>query len=100
MRIVWPGQIASHPQSSLHQEARHSLCLSFLPSSVLAQTGASGAHEEGGSGGKDGQSLPIVLFVQASMDINLLLHKSVATRNLQESLQGKGMVRVEAGRER
>ena len=100
MCFVWPGQIASHPQSSVHKEERHSLCLSFMSSSVFAEAGAGGAHEEGGSGGKDGQSLPIVLFVQASMDIELLLHKSVATRNLQESLQGKGMVRVEAGRER
>ena len=99
MCFVWPRQIASHPQSSVHKEERHSLCLSFMSSSVFTEAGAGGAHEEGGSGGKNGQSLPIVLFVQASIDINSLWHKLVENRNLQESLQGEGMVRVEAWRE-
>ena len=61
---MWLGQIAPHSQSKMHKEERNPFRLPFLPSPILAKTRADGAHEEGGAGGEDGQSLPIVLVVQ------------------------------------
>ena len=68
---MWSGQVTSHTQSAMHEEARNSLCLPLLSRSILKKAGAGGAHEEGGAGGKNGQGLPIMLFVQASMNSNI-----------------------------
>ena len=71
MLHVWVGQVAAQPQGEVQETARHPLLLSLLSSSFLTQTGAGGAHEEGGAGRENGQSLSVVLTVQASVYIFL-----------------------------
>ena len=67
MLHVWVGQVAAQPQGEVQETARHPLLLSLLSSSFLTQTGAGGAHEEGGAGRENGQSLSVVLTLQASV---------------------------------
>ena len=67
MLHVWVGQVVAQPQGEVQETARHPLLLSLLSSSFLTQTGAGGAHEEGGAGSEDGQSLSVLLTLQASV---------------------------------
>ena len=67
MLHVWVGQVVAHPQGEVQEAARHPLLLPLLSSSFLTQTRAGGAHEEGGAGSENGQSLSVVLTLQASV---------------------------------